>query len=255
MTPRRNVMESSKPKYWIDTAVVNTLWGGKNPSRCLFRREILCWGGVGGYYEVEKTNYPLSALGLGNNDRQAHSLSETCETFLWYLVPIEDVSKWRTQQMMPLKCRSYRKTLEFKGSWCWDMTQLRRVWGNLCSLYRGVTHICCIIYQTKSHKKLWQCQPIIWYRKTFKVSAQVLLHFALNGSPRNRGSHKGLHYVTFATEYIESCLSYAIHKITGQSSSVQNFMIIWVLKHIGEAIIGSSVHRYTVAWKYRAIRP
>ena len=185
MTPRRNVMESSKPKYWIDTAVVNTLWGKKNPSRCLFRREILCWGGVGVYYEVEKTNYPLSTLGLGNNDRQAHSRSETGEPFLWYLVPIEDVSKWRTQQMMPLKCRSYRKTLEFKGSWCWDMTQLLRVWGNLCSLYTGVTHIwhiCCIIYQTKSHKKMWQCQPIISYKKHLRYLHRffcILLWMAL----------------------------------------------------------------------------
>lgn len=93
--------------------------GKKNPSRCLFRREILCWGGVGVYYEVEKTNYPLSTLGLGNNDRQAHSLSETGEPFLWYLVPIEDVSKWRTQQMMPLKWRYYRKTLEFNDVEIW----------------------------------------------------------------------------------------------------------------------------------------
>jgi len=145
----------------------------------------------------------------------------------------------------------------------WNLTMLRYdpiaqgLRKPMQSVQRCYTHTCCIIYQTKSHKKLWQCQPIIWYKKTFKVSAQVLLHFVLNGSPMNRFSHNGLHYVTFATEYIEleSCLSYAIRKFTGQStfsSKSYDHLVTETYWRSNHWWLRSSLH---CCLKKRAIRP
>ena len=62
------------------------------------------------------------------------------------------------------------------------------------SAYRCYTHMTHMLYHlsNKEPQENVAMSTHHFIQKTLKVSAQVLLHFALNGSPINRGSHQNI---------------------------------------------------------------